>query len=69
MVRNITLFPTNDSYNPIHEINKLLDKYNIDQSGFFDIEKWKAMGPDEVRELESYFQFLTEKAKKKNKEG
>ena len=59
--------PTNDSYNPIHEINKLLDKYDIDQSGFFDIEKWKAMGPDEIRELESYFQFLTEKAKKKNR--
>ena len=45
------------------EINNLLKKYDIDQSGFFDIEKWKAMGPEEIRELESYFEFITSRAK------
>ncbi len=50
------------------EINKLLKEYNIDQSGFFDIEKWKAMGPDEIKELKSYFEFLIEKAKKKDQQ-
>lgn len=54
------------TYDPIHEINHLLKKYNIDQSGFFDIEKWKAMGPEEIRELESYFEFITSRAKEKN---
>lgn len=56
-----------DIYNPLDEINHLLKKYDIDQSGFFDIEKWKAMGPDEIRELESYFDFITSRAKEKNK--
>lgn len=56
-----------NEFNAMDEINHLLKKYNIDQSGFFDIEKWRAMGPEEIRELESYFEFITSRAKEKNK--
>lgn len=52
----------------LEQINKLLKKYNIDQSGFFDIEKWKSMGPEEIKQLESYFQFIVQEAEKKNKQ-
>ncbi|MCF3941602.1 helix-turn-helix domain-containing protein [Oceanobacillus alkalisoli] len=52
----------------LEQINKLLKKYNIDQSGFFDIEKWKSMGPEEIKQLESYFQFIVSEAEKKNKD-
>lgn len=62
-------FNNKDEFNPMDEINQLLKKYDIDQSGFFDIEKWKSMGPDEIRELESYFEYITSKAKKKNEES
>lgn len=55
-------------YDSIAEINKLLKKYNIDQSGFFDIEKWKAMGPEGVKQLENYFKFIVQEAEKENKE-
>ncbi len=55
-------------YNSLTEINKLLKKYGFDQSGFFDIEKWRNMGPEEIQQLESYFQFIAEQAKKKNEE-
>lgn len=55
------------SYNPMNEINKLLNKYDIDQSGFFDIEKWEAMGPEDIKQLEDYFEFITSRAKEKNK--
>lgn len=61
-------FNNKDEFNPMDEINQLLKKYDIDQSGFFDIEKWKSMGPDEIRELESYFEYITSKAKKKNQQ-
>ena len=57
--------PPNGNFNPMDEINKLLKKYDIDQSGFFDIEKWKAMGPEEIKQLEDYFEFITSKAKDK----
>lgn len=52
-------------YDSIIEINQLLKKYDIDQSGFFDIEKWKSMGPDEIKQLESYFEFIVQEAEKK----
>ena len=57
--------PPSKEFNPLDEINKLLKKYDIDQSGFFDIEKWKAMGPEEIKQLEDYFEFITSKAKKR----
>lgn len=47
------------------EINKLLDKYEIEVSGLFDIKKWKAMRPEEIKQLENYFEFITSRAKKK----
>jgi HTH-type transcriptional regulator, competence development regulator len=59
----------NTEYNALSEINRLLKKYGIDQSGFFDIEKWKNMGPEEIKQLESYFEFIAEQAKKKNEEN
>ncbi|WP_405101873.1 helix-turn-helix domain-containing protein [Oceanobacillus sp. FSL H7-0719] len=52
----------------MEQINQFLKKYKIDQSGFFDIEKWKAMGPEEFQQLESYFQFIVSEAEEKNKQ-
>lgn len=62
--------PSNEdySYNTLKQINELLKKFNIDQSGLFDIEKWKTMGPEEIKQLESYFEFIVQEAKKKNKQ-
>lgn len=61
-------FHQGDEFNPMQEINKLLKKYNIDQSGFFDIEKWKHVGPEEIKQLESYFEFIVHEAEKKESE-
>jgi len=47
----------------ISEINRLLEKYEIDEMSFFDIEKWKSMSPEQIRELESYFQYLVQKSR------
>lgn len=55
-------------FDPMDEINRLLKEYGIEHSGFFDIESWKAMGPDEIKQLESYFKFITEEAKRKGKD-
>ncbi|MFD2628818.1 helix-turn-helix domain-containing protein [Oceanobacillus kapialis] len=58
--------PKDDTYDSMEKINDLLRKYNIDQSGFFDIEKWKNLGPEEIKQLESYFQFVVQEAEKHN---
>lgn len=55
-------------FDPIAEHNRLLKKYGIEDSGFFDIEKWKQMGPEELRQLEDYFEFIVSKAKEREKE-
>lgn len=57
-----------DEFDPIREINKLLKKYGIESSGFFDIEQWKAMGPEDIEKLESYFKFIAEEARKRNQQ-
>ncbi|WP_153464115.1 helix-turn-helix domain-containing protein [Halobacillus sp. SY10] len=58
-----------NEYNTINEINKLMDKYGIEDAAFFDLEKWKAMGPEQIRELESYFQYLLRKSKELEQEN
>ncbi|SEI12975.1 DNA-binding transcriptional regulator, XRE-family HTH domain [Halobacillus karajensis] len=58
-----------NEYNTINEINKLMDKYGIEDAAFFDLEKWKAMGPEQIRELESYFQYLLRKSKELEEEN
>lgn len=53
-----------DDFDSLAEINRLIKEYGIEQSGFFDIEKWKAMGSEEIKQLESYFQFLVSESQK-----
>ncbi|WP_082236037.1 helix-turn-helix domain-containing protein [Halobacillus massiliensis] len=53
----------NEEEDFIKEINRLLEKYEIDDFSFFDIEKWKSMNPEQIKELESYFQYLVQKSK------
>ncbi|UOQ95097.1 helix-turn-helix domain-containing protein [Halobacillus shinanisalinarum] len=59
---------TNEDFDSLKEINKLLVKYDIDDMAFFDIEKWKSMTPEQIRELESYFQYLVQKSKELEEE-
>ena len=53
-------------YDALSEIRKLTDKHGIDHLFFYDIEKWKAMGPEEIKQLDEFFDFLSKKAKEKN---
>lgn len=55
-----------DNFNLITEHNRLLESYGLEESGLFDIENWKQIGPEEIKQLESYFRFIVEQAKKKN---
>src|SRR5690554_1468633 len=57
-----------DEFDPIAEHNRLLKKYGIEDSGFFDIEKWRQMGPEDLKQLEDYFEFIVSKAKEREKE-
>ncbi|MGI8314906.1 helix-turn-helix domain-containing protein [Halobacillus mangrovi] len=61
-IKNPNFVQEPNEFNSLKEINYLLEKYEIDDMSFFDIEKWKSMSPEQIKELESYFQYLVQKS-------
>lgn len=57
-----------DTFDSLAEINKLVKKYGIEQMGFFDIEEWKNLGPEDVRLIEEHFKLIVKLAKERNEE-
>lgn len=51
----------------LSEINELVEKYGIEQMGFFDIEEWKNLSPEDVRLIEEHFKMIVKLAKERNK--
>lgn len=45
-----------------NDSNKLPVKYEIKDLRFFDIENWKAMGTEEIKQLEDYFEIITSRS-------
>ncbi|WP_163582141.1 helix-turn-helix domain-containing protein [Gracilibacillus saliphilus] len=58
-----------DDSNLISEVNCLLKEFGIEYSGFHDIDRWKALGPEELKELENYFKYITDMAMRKKEEN
>jgi HTH-type transcriptional regulator, competence development regulator len=58
-----------NEYNPLDEINKMVKEYGIEQMGFFDIEKWKKLGPDEIDEIRRHFEWVVQKAQQLEEEA
>lgn len=52
-------------FNSLAELNKLVEKYGITQMGFFDIEQWKNLGPEDIRMLEEQFKLIVKMAKQR----
>ncbi|MCA1021824.1 helix-turn-helix domain-containing protein [Halobacillus litoralis] len=50
-------------FDPLQELNKIYEKYDVQDAGFWDIEKWKEMTPEDLRSLEDYFEYLYNKSK------
>ncbi len=57
-----------NGFDPIVEIDKIIKENGMEQAAFYEIERWKALSPEEIKELESYFMYVTDKAKKKKEE-
>lgn len=58
----------NDTYDSLAEINKLIKEYGIERMGFFNIEEWKNLGPEDIRMLEEQFKLVVKLAKQRNEE-
>jgi HTH-type transcriptional regulator, competence development regulator len=60
--------PKNDNENSdsLSEINKLVKEYGIEQFGFFDIDKWKDLSPEDIEEIKKHFEYVVYQAKLRN---
>ncbi|MGE6718681.1 helix-turn-helix domain-containing protein [Peribacillus frigoritolerans] len=56
------------SSDSLAEINMLIKEFGIEQFGFFDIEKWKNLTPDDLDEIRRHFEWVAQKAKERNEE-
>ncbi|MBE2905366.1 helix-turn-helix transcriptional regulator [Anoxybacillus flavithermus] len=57
----------NEELGTLARINQLIKEYGIEQMGFFDIEKWKHLTEEEIREIIQHFEWVAHKAAQKNK--
>jgi HTH-type transcriptional regulator, competence development regulator len=51
----------------LDEVNKLVKEYGIEQFGFFDIEKWKDLSPEDIEEIKKHFEYVVFQAKQRGK--
>ncbi len=66
--KEISKYSKDDHYDSLDEINKLIKEYGIEQFGFFDIEKWKNLTPEDVEDIRKHFEYVAHKAKERNEE-
>lgn len=57
-----------DTYDSLAEINKMVKEFGIEDMGFFDIDKWKNLSPEDVDEIRRHFEWVAQKAKERNEE-
>lgn len=62
------IIKTNDTYDSLEEINKIIKEFGIEDMGFFDIEKWKNLSQDDVDEIRRHFEWVAQKAKERNED-
>jgi HTH-type transcriptional regulator, competence development regulator len=58
----------NQKEDTLEEVNKLVKEYGIEQFGFFDIDKWKDLSPEDIEEIKKHFEYVVFQAKQRNKD-
>ncbi|MFP9128516.1 helix-turn-helix domain-containing protein [Niallia sp. BSM11] len=56
------------TFDSLSEINKLVKEFGIEDFGFFDIEQWKKLRPEDIDELRRHFEWVTQKAKEREQD-
>lgn len=56
-----------DPFNALYEVNKHLEELGIDSIGFFDIDDWENLDPNDLNEIKQHFEWVVHKAKMRKK--
>lgn len=54
-------------YDSLNEISRHVKQLGINDMGFFDIEKWKNLSPEDVEMIKRHFDMVVELAEKRRK--
>ncbi|MGG3800639.1 helix-turn-helix domain-containing protein [Metabacillus fastidiosus] len=57
---------TSEKIDTLEEINELVREHGIEDAGFFDIEEWKNLSPEDMIEIKKHFEWVAQKAKERN---
>jgi transcriptional regulator with XRE-family HTH domain len=57
-----------ETFDSLTAITDLAKKHGLDQLGFFDIEEWKNLSPEEIKMLDAQFKAVAKMAKERNEE-
>ncbi|MDM5239066.1 helix-turn-helix domain-containing protein [Bacillus cereus] len=58
---------SNEEYDSLGEITNHVKQLGIEDMGFFDIEKWKNLSPEDVEMIKRHFEMVVELAEKRRK--
>jgi len=59
----------NDDYDSLAEIKKILQEYNVESFGMFDINEWKNLSREDVEEIRRHFEWVAHKARERNEDN
>ncbi|WP_342045956.1 helix-turn-helix domain-containing protein [Bacillus sp. OTU530] len=55
-------------YDSLTEITNYLESLGVKSMGFFDIEKWKNLSPEDVEDIKRHFEYTLHKAMERKKQ-
>lgn len=57
-----------EPYDSLKEITNYLESLGVKSMGFFDIEKWKNLSPEDVEDIKRHFEYTLHKAMERKKQ-
>jgi len=57
-----------EPYDSLLEITNYLESLGVKSMGFFDIEKWKNLSPEDVEDIKRHFKYTLHKAMERKKQ-
>src|SRR5699024_3675894 len=54
-----------ETFNSLKELNDFVQDLGIDRIGFFDIEEWKNLSKEDMKDIKRHFEWIAHKAKER----
>lgn len=56
----------NKNQDTLTQLNNFFEDLGIDSVGFFDIDEWKELDEESIKEIKNHFEWISHKSKQKN---